>query len=108
MQVIALTSHAACHSFLTLRRVVSVAARRSTAERLARAPSIQSMWSGVPSLRGRLAFCMRPSTTSDRRGEKAQCRARPPAWNTYETGRVGLVSTLHAHDAPRLARHAVS
>ena len=54
MQVIALTSHAACHSFFTVRRVVSVAARRSTAERLTRAPSIQSVRSGVPSLRRRI------------------------------------------------------
>jgi hypothetical protein len=55
MQVIALTSHAACQFFLTVRRVVSVAARRSTADRLTRAPSIHSTRSGVPSLRGRLA-----------------------------------------------------
>jgi hypothetical protein len=31
MQVIARASHAACQSFLTVRRVVSVAARRSAA-----------------------------------------------------------------------------
>ena len=34
MQVIALSSHAACHSRLTLRRVLRVLARRSAAERL--------------------------------------------------------------------------
>src|SRR5690348_6601637 len=45
------SSHAACHSFLTVRRVGIVAARRSTALRLTRACLTQSISSGVPGLR---------------------------------------------------------
>ena len=51
MQRIALTSHAACHSFLTVRLVVSVAARRSAAGVLTAIPSNQSACSGTPGLR---------------------------------------------------------
>ena len=54
MQVIAFTSHAACHSFLTDRRVVRVAARSSTALALTPTLSNQSGASGAPGLRGRL------------------------------------------------------
>src|SRR5208282_3293289 len=54
MQVIAFTSQAAWYSFLTERRVVSVAARRSTALALTPTLSNQSGLSGAPGLRGRL------------------------------------------------------
>ncbi len=42
----AFTSHAACHSFFTVRRLGSVAARRSTAERLTRSPATGSRIEG--------------------------------------------------------------
>src|SRR5258706_5552072 len=51
MQVIARSSHAACHSFLTVRGVESVAARRSTALRLTRSARMTSRSSGMPGLR---------------------------------------------------------
>ena len=51
MHVIARSSHAACHSFLTVRRPGSVAARRSTALRLTRTASTQSRSSAQPGLR---------------------------------------------------------
>ena len=54
MQVIAFTSQAAWYSFLTERRVVSVAARRSTALALTPWLSNQSDARGTPGLRGRL------------------------------------------------------
>jgi hypothetical protein len=59
MQVMAFTSQAACQAFFTLRRVVSVAARRSMADKFARAPSSQSMRSDMPTLRGQ--FESRPA-----------------------------------------------
>ena len=46
------SSHAACHCFLTVRRVGMVAARRSTALRLTRTVSAQSRSSTAPGLRG--------------------------------------------------------
>src|SRR5690606_26889107 len=49
MRVMALSSQAACHSFLTLRLVVRVAARRSTALRLTRESRTQSSSRSVPS-----------------------------------------------------------
>src|SRR3989441_11710673 len=51
MQVIARKSQAACHSFLTVRRVGMVAARRSTALRLIRRARTRSRSRGVPGLR---------------------------------------------------------
>src|SRR5438067_12208018 len=51
MQVIARKSQAACHSFLTVRRVGMVAARRSTALRLIRRARMRSRSRGVPGLR---------------------------------------------------------
>ena len=54
MQVSAFTSQAAWYSFLTERRVVSVAARRSTALALTPTLSNQAASSGTPGLRGRL------------------------------------------------------
>src|ERR1700756_621340 len=48
MQVIARNSHAACHSFLTVRRVTSVCARRSTALLFTRTATIKSRFSGIP------------------------------------------------------------
>ena len=54
MHSIALTSQAAWYSFLTVRLVVSVAARRSTALALTPTLSNQSGSSGAPGLRGRL------------------------------------------------------
>src|SRR5713101_9585724 len=51
IQVMARSSHAACHSFLTVRRVGIVAARRSTALRLTRTWRTQSMSRGIPGLR---------------------------------------------------------
>src|SRR6516162_8544710 len=55
MQVMARSSQAICHSFLTVRRVTSVAARRSTALVLTRTFSTQSRFNEVPWLatRGR-------------------------------------------------------
>src|SRR5690606_4730152 len=52
IRVMALSSQAACHAFFTLRRVVRVAVRRSTALRLTRAPCTQSSSRAVPGLRG--------------------------------------------------------
>ena len=52
MHWIALTSQAACHSFLTVRRVGSVAARRSTAERFTRTAATASRSKGMPGLSG--------------------------------------------------------
>src|SRR5262249_961649 len=56
MQVIARRSHAACHSFFTVRRVTSVCARRSTALVFTRTASIQSRLRGMP----RLGWSSRP------------------------------------------------
>src|SRR5690606_440923 len=63
MSVMALSSQAACHSFLTLRLVVRVWARRSTALRLTRASRTQSSSRSVPALRGN-----RPAATSSASG----------------------------------------
>ena len=49
--VTALSSHAACQSFLTVRRVGIVVARRSVALRLTRISRSQSSSSAVPGLR---------------------------------------------------------
>src|SRR5215831_3643680 len=48
MQVIARSSHAACHSFFTVRRVTSVCARLSTALVFTLTASIQSRFKGIP------------------------------------------------------------
>src|SRR5580693_6045276 len=48
MQEIARSSHAICQSFFTVRRVPSVAARRSTALVLTRTSATQSKFSGTP------------------------------------------------------------
>jgi len=53
MVVMVLRSQAACQSFLTVRRVGMVAARRSTALRLTRISRSQSSSSAVPGLRAR-------------------------------------------------------
>src|SRR3569623_3041797 len=47
----AFSSHAACHSFLTVRRVPMVAARRSSAERFMRTRPTQSRSRGKPGVR---------------------------------------------------------
>jgi hypothetical protein len=52
MQLMARSSHAAWCAFLTVRRVPSVAARRSLAERLTRTEATQSTSSSVPGFRG--------------------------------------------------------
>ena len=52
IRVTARSSHAACHSFFTVRRVRRVAARRSTALRLTRTSSTQSSSRGIPGFRG--------------------------------------------------------
>ena len=49
--MMARSSQAACHSFFTVRRVASVAARRSTALRLIRTSSTQPRSSGMPGFR---------------------------------------------------------
>jgi hypothetical protein len=51
MSVIARSSHAACHSFFTVRRVGIVAARRSTALRFTRIARTMSRSRGIPGLR---------------------------------------------------------
>jgi hypothetical protein len=51
IRVMALSGQAACHSFLTVRRVPIVAARRSSAERFMRTRPTQSRSSGYPGLR---------------------------------------------------------
>src|SRR5216117_872302 len=51
MHVMARSSHAACHSFLTVRRVGIVAVRRSTALRLMRSARTRSRSRGIPGLR---------------------------------------------------------
>src|SRR3569623_521450 len=51
ISVMALSSQAACHSFLSVRRVPMVAARRSRAERFMRTRPTQSRSSGKPGLR---------------------------------------------------------
>jgi len=48
MQVIARRSHAACHSFFTVRRATCDCARRSTALVLTRTSRTQSRFSGMP------------------------------------------------------------
>ena len=55
MTLTARSSQAACHSFLTVRRVPSVAARRSTALRLMRVRVSTPRSSGVPGLRAGIA-----------------------------------------------------
>jgi hypothetical protein len=52
MQAIALKSQAACHSFLTVRRVPRLAALRSTALLFTRMPLSKLASNGIPSLRG--------------------------------------------------------
>src|SRR5256885_16256068 len=66
MQVIARGSPAACHSFLTVRRVGIVAARRSTALRLMRSARTRSKSRGIPGLRSGSV-----NTRSARSGETA-------------------------------------
>src|SRR5712691_8155971 len=66
MQVMARSSHAACHSFLTVRRVGMVAARRSTALRLMRRARTRSRSRGIPGLRSGWV-----NTRSARSGETA-------------------------------------
>src|SRR3989449_5991345 len=51
MHVMARSSHAACHSFLTVRRAGLVAARRSTALRLMRSARTRSRSRGIPGVR---------------------------------------------------------
>jgi hypothetical protein len=58
MQVIAFSSQAACASRFSERRVVSVAVRRSTAERFARSPSNHDASNATPGLR---AGCEAPA-----------------------------------------------
>src|SRR5207248_7232364 len=50
MQVMARSSHATCHSFFTVRRVIRLCARRSTAVVFTRTSSTQSRLSGTPRL----------------------------------------------------------
>src|SRR5512145_1426984 len=52
MRVMARSSHAACHSFFTVRRVGIVAARRSAALRFTRTARTRSRSNGSPALRG--------------------------------------------------------
>src|SRR5437588_274125 len=66
IHVIARSSHAACHSFLTVRRVGIVAARRSTALRLMRSARTRSRSRGIPGLRSDWV-----NTRSARSGETA-------------------------------------
>src|SRR5213078_2779413 len=66
IHVIARSSHAACHSFLTVRRVGIVAARRSTALRLMRSARTRSRSRGIPGLRSGWV-----NTRSARSGETA-------------------------------------
>ena len=49
--MIARSSHAACHSFFTVRRVGIVAARRSTALRFTRIDANSSRSNGIPGFR---------------------------------------------------------
>jgi hypothetical protein len=51
MSVMARSSHAACHSFFTVRRVGIVAARRSTALRFTRIARTMSRSSAIPGFR---------------------------------------------------------
>ena len=62
--VIARNSQAACHSFLTLRRVTRVAARRSVALRFTAVARTQPMSSGMPGLRFNVLVAMLPSPGS--------------------------------------------
>ena len=65
MTLTARSSHAACHSFLTVRRVTSVAVRRSTALRFTRTRVSSERSSGVPGLRaGRAAWAAVPLAPS--------------------------------------------
>src|SRR3989442_6119148 len=66
MHVMARSSHAACHSFLTVRRAGIVAARRSTALRLMRSARTRSRSRGIPRLRSGWV-----NTRSARSGETA-------------------------------------
>src|SRR6202008_2090850 len=73
MPVIARSSHAICHSFFTVRRVTSVAARRSTALVFTRTFSTQSRFSDVP---------------------RFPCKARPFSTAIASSGRCPCVSTI--------------
>jgi len=78
MQVIARNSQAACHCFLTVRRVGMVAARRSTALRFTRSARTDSRSSGAPGLRtGRR--CTSTSRSSPITGGRAAGGALAPA-----------------------------
>ncbi len=65
MQAMAFRSQAICQSFLTVRRVTSVAARRSTALVLTRTASTQSRFKGMPGLPTAI-YSVRASTMSAR------------------------------------------
>src|SRR5947209_5029212 len=73
MHVTARSSQAACHSFLTVRRVGIVAARRSTALRFTRTARTQSRSSGTPALRvlGAAAGAGRSAGRAGARGSSA-------------------------------------
>jgi hypothetical protein len=65
MQVMALSSHAAWASFLTVRRVASVAVRRSTADAFTRRLSNQPASNGTPGLRSPCAAEPRCNAMTD-------------------------------------------
>ncbi|CAG9256977.1 hypothetical protein PUN4_280070 [Paraburkholderia unamae] len=65
MQVMAFSSQAACASFLTARRVPSVAVRRSTADWLTRSASSQAASNATPALRAVCAAGPPRNTTSE-------------------------------------------
>jgi len=80
MQVMARRSHAACHSFFTVRRATCDCARRSTALVLTRTSRTQSRFSGTP--------------TFGSRGRPARCAIAPPGSETRcATRRISLCST---------------
>ena len=96
MQVIALISHAAWYSFLTDRRVVSVAARRSTALALTPTPSNQWGASGAPGLRGRLCPAWVGAATA---------WSMAPPWSAFQPMRMSR-SDREVQDRV-IVRHAV-
>src|SRR5687768_888558 len=98
MQVMARSSHAACQSFLTERRVPSVAVRRSTALRFTRMSSIQSMCRGVPGLRSTGEF-MRSLPYAPGMAHLCDLVERIIAW---------VLPANLKRQFPRIARSAVS
>src|SRR5581483_10027765 len=99
IQVMARNNHAACHSFFTVRLVLIVAARRSTALRLIRTRLTQSISRGIPGLRSlcRVASaCNGGSSTCSVRRFVVVIGVFPLAMHKYAATLVIVYVYLHA------------